>query len=185
MTNFLPLQQNFMKSLTRHYSSTNHSVLFYENAAFPNRHPHAAMCAIPLPSTSDLDAAPAFFREAILSSAPEWSQHRKIIDTLAASKQPGMGRAAFRGSIAKEAPYFHVWFGLDGGFGHVVEDANKWPKGDLFAREVIAAIVSDVDGSVVRKMGRWERGRDGIRAEKFRKKWDQWDWTKLLIQEGG
>ena len=170
-----------MKSLIRHHAALNKSVLFYENAAFPNRHPHAALHAVPLPSANHLDTAPAFFREAILSTAPEWSQHKKLIDTLSASKQAGIGRTAFRKSIAKQAPYFHVWFGLDGGVGHVVEDSAKWPKGDLFAREVLGGMLG-VDGQVVRKMGRWERGRDGRRVDGFRKRWSEWDWTKVLVE---
>ena len=83
------------------------SVIFYENAAHPSRFPHAAMTAVALPPAA-ADMAPAFFKEAILTSDEEWTQHVKIIDTAARAREAGMGRAAFRKSLAKEMPYFHV-----------------------------------------------------------------------------
>lgn len=61
-----------------------------------------------------------------------------------------------------------------------MEDENKWPKGDLFAREVIGGML-DVDKfSIVNKQGRWTRGGDTKRLEEFRKDWHTWDWTKIL-----
>ncbi|KAL9121658.1 MAG: hypothetical protein Q9187_001787 [Circinaria calcarea] len=166
--------RNFMKSVTRMYHSRSLSVLFYENAAHPHTHPHALLNVIPLPA-SILPTAPAFFREAILSSSPEWSQHRKLIDTLSAAKK-GLGKNAFRRSLVKQAPYFHVWFELDGGMGHVVEEG--WPGGDRFAREVLGGMLG-VDVGVVRAKGRWEKG--DRRVESFRKGWEKWDWTKVLL----
>ncbi|KEY72358.1 hypothetical protein S7711_01039 [Stachybotrys chartarum IBT 7711] len=173
--------RNFMKSLTRMYHEQGREVLFYENAVAPQRHLHAAMMAVPIPYDEGA-TAPAYFREAFLTSDEEWSQHRKIIDT-AARAGDGLGRMAFRRSIAKEAPYFHVWFSLDGGLGHVVEDAGRWPKGDLFAREVIGGIVG-AEPHVVKKQGRWVRGGDGRRLDEFKRRWRKFDWTRVLTQPG-
>ncbi|SPO04050.1 related to cell cycle control protein cwf19 [Cephalotrichum gorgonifer] len=167
--------RNFMKSLTRMYHNQGRDVIFYENAAAPNRHPHAAMVAAPIPYEEG-ETIPAYFKEAFLTADEEWSQHRKIIDTGANAKN-GMGRMAFRRSIAKEMPYFHVWFTLDGGLGHIVEDSNRWPKGDLFAREVIGGVL-DVGPDVIKKQGRWRKG-DG-RVEGFKKRWRKFDWTRVL-----
>lgn len=169
--------RNFMKSLTRMYHDQGREVIFYENAANPQRRLHAAMVAVPIPYEEGA-TAPAYFREAFLSSDEEWSQHRKIIDT-AAKARDGMGRSAFRRSIAKEMPYFHAWFTLDGGMGHVVEDAGRWPKGDLFAREVLGGIV-DAEPHVIKKQGRWTRGDP--RAETFKKGWRKFDWTRMLAE---
>jgi diadenosine tetraphosphate (Ap4A) HIT family hydrolase len=170
--------RNFMKSLTRKYHAEGQDVVFYENAAAPQQHRHAAMVAVPIPYEEGA-MVPAHFKEAFLSSDADWSQHRPVIDTLKAA-EGGLGRAAFRKSIAKEAPYFHVWFTLDGGMGHVVEDGGgRWPKGDLFAREVIGGIVS-AEPHIVKKQGRWERGRDAARAEKWKKDWRKYDWTRVL-----
>lgn len=167
--------RNFMKSLTRMYHEQGREVIFYENAAAPHRHPHAAMNAVPIPYEEG-ETIPAYFREAFLTTDEEWTQHKKIIDTGAKAKE-GLGRTAFRRSIAKEAPYFHVWFSLDGGLGHVVEDSAQWPKGDLFAREVIGGVL-DVGPEVVKRQGKWRRGDP--RVEGFRKRWRKFDWTRVL-----
>lgn len=170
--------RNFMKSLTRMYHEQGREVVFYENAAAPHRHPHAAMTAVPIPYEEG-ETIPAYFKEAFLTSDEEWSQHKKVIDTGAKARE-GLGRAAFRRSIAKEAPYFHVWFSLDGGLGHVVEDSGKWPKGDLFAREVIGGVL-DVGPEIIKKQGKWRKG--DTRVEGFRKRWRKFDWTRVLEGE--
>ncbi|CAG8000119.1 unnamed protein product [Penicillium olsonii] len=169
--------RNFMKSLTRMYHDQGRDVIFYENAAQPQRKKHASMEAVPLPYSLG-ETSPAFFKEAILSAESEWSQHKKLIDTLAKSKQ-GLGRSAFRRSLVKEMPYFHVWFELDGGLGHIVEDDNRWPRGDLFAREIIGGML-DVAPDVVKRQGRWNRG--DRRVDGFRKRWRKFDWTRVLVE---
>lgn len=169
--------RNFMKSLTRLYHEQGREVVFYENAAAPHRHLHAALVAIPIPW--DLgDTAPAFFRESMLSSEEEWSQHQKVIDTGKKARE-GLGKLAFRRSIAKEMPYFHVWFNLDGGLGHIVEDSSRWPRGDLFAREILGGML-DCEPDNIKKQGRWSRNDQ--RAEGFKKRWRKFDWTRVLTE---
>lgn len=170
--------RNFMKCLTRLYHDQGREVVFYENAATPQRHLHAAMQAVPIPYELG-DTAPAFFKEAILSADEEWSQHKKIIDTGARARD-GLGKLAFRRSIAKEMPYFHAWFTLDGGLGHVVEDSNRWPRGDLFAREILGGMV-DAEPDVIKKQGRWHRSDS--RVDGFKKRWRKFDWTRVLSDE--
>jgi hypothetical protein len=167
--------RNFMKCLTRMYHDQGRDVVFYENAAAPHRKMHAAMQVVPLPYSLG-ETAPAFFREAILSADEEWTQHKKLIDT-AARARDGLGKLAFRRSIAKEMPYFHAWFELDGGLGHIVEDSNRWPRGDLFAREIIGGML-DVEPDVIKRQGRWTRGDP--RQEPFKKRWRKFDWTRVL-----
>ncbi|KAL8936218.1 MAG: hypothetical protein Q9211_004288 [Gyalolechia sp. 1 TL-2023] len=167
--------RNFMKSLTRMYHDQGRDVVFYENAAAPQRKKHAGMEVVPLPYSLG-ETAPAFFKEAILASDEEWTQHKKLIDTLAQAKQ-GLGKLAFRKTLAKEMPYFHVWFEMDGGLGHIVEDANRWPKGDLFARETIGGML-DKAPDIIKRQGRWHRDDD--RVESFRQRWRKFDWTRVL-----
>ncbi|KAI9800076.1 MAG: hypothetical protein M1825_004258 [Sarcosagium campestre] len=152
--------RNFMKSLTRMYHDQGRDVVFYENAAAPHRKRHASM------------------EEAILSADEEWTQHKKLIDTLSLSRTQNLGKLAFRRSLVKEMPYFHVWFELDGGLGHIVEDANRWPRGDLFARETLGGML-DVPPDVVRRQGKWRRGKD-TRMDDFIKRWGKFDWTRVL-----
>ncbi|KAK4234824.1 CwfJ C-terminus 1-domain-containing protein-like protein [Achaetomium macrosporum] len=171
--------RNFMKSLTRLYHDQGREVLFYENAAAPQRRLHAALVAVPIPY--DLgDTAPAFFRESMLSADEEWAQHKKVIDTGKKARE-GLGKLAFRRSLAKEMPYFHVWFNLDGGLGHVVEDADRWPKGDLFAREIIGGML-DTEPDVIKRQGRWTRNDQ--RVEGFKRRWRKFDWTRVLTESG-
>ncbi|KAL9082366.1 MAG: hypothetical protein Q9159_006469 [Coniocarpon cinnabarinum] len=176
--------RNFMKSLTRFYYNLKpqRSVIFYENAAHEGRKRHASLEAIPIPM-SLADTIPQYFKEAILSADEEWTQHKKIIDTLKNSEKPGFGRHAFRKSMVSELPYFHVWFRIDGGLGHVVEDPRRWPKGDLFAREIIGGIL-DVGPEVIKKQGRWRKGDLEMqsRVKAFKDLWDVWDWTKALLE---
>jgi len=167
--------RNFMKCLTRMYHDQGRDVIFYENAAAPHRKMHAALQVVPLPYSLG-ETAPAFFKEAILSSDEEWSQHKKLIDT-AAKARDGLGKLAFRRSIAKEMPYFHVWFNLEGGLGHIVENSQRWPRGDLFAREIIGGML-DVEPDVIKKQGRWHRGDS--RVDGFKKRWKKFDWTRVL-----
>ena len=176
--------RNFMKSLTKFYWSMNprRSVVFYENAAHEGRKRHASMEAVPLPAKF-ANNLPAFFKESILAADEEWTQHQKVIDTMANATEKGMGKLAFRRSMVAELPYFHVWFSLDGGLGHVVEDSRRWPKGDLFAREIIGGML-DVGPEVIRKQGRWKKGDPDMndRVKKFRKDWQKWDWTSVLME---
>ena len=165
-----------MKSLTRMYHDQGRDVIFYENAAAPQRKKHAAMEVIPLPYSLG-QTAPAFFKEAILTADEEWTQHKKLIDTLAKANQ-GLGKLAFRKTLVKEMPYFHVWFQVDGGLGHIVEDSNRWPKGDLFAREIIGGML-DKGPDVIKRQGRWHR-TDDTRIDGFRKRWRKFDWTRVL-----
>ncbi|EXJ77609.1 hypothetical protein A1O3_09836 [Capronia epimyces CBS 606.96] len=174
--------RNFMKSLTRLYHDQGRDVIFYENAAFPHRKPHAALVVVPLPYSLG-ETAPAFFKEAFLSTEDEWSQHKKIIDTLSKAKKEGLGKAAFRRSLVKEMPYFHVWFELDGGLGHVVEDPQRWPRGDLFAREIIGGMLG-LEPDVIKRQGRWQKGHDK-RIDGFRKAWRKFDWTRVLTEGNG
>ncbi|EMR09531.1 hypothetical protein PNEG_02117 [Pneumocystis murina B123] len=171
--------RNFMKCLIRMADERDQDVIFYENASAPHRRMHTAIEAVPVPR--DVSAqAPAFFREAILSSDEEWSQHQKIIDTLARAKK-GLGKMAFRRSMTKEAPYFHVWFELDGGIGHIVEDLSKWGKGDQFSRQVFATML-DLDPTIWRKRGRWT-GEQGPREKAFIHAWEKYDWTQSIYNE--
>jgi len=168
--------RNFMKCLTRMYHDQGRDVIFYENAAHPHRRRHAAMEAVPLPYNLG-QTSPAFFKEAILAADEEWTQHKKVIDTLAKARQ-GLGKLAFRRTLVKEMPYFHVWFELDGGLGHIVEDNHRWPRGDLFAREIIGGML-DLEPDVIRRQGRWSKSRDR-RIDGFQKRWRTFDWTRVL-----
>lgn len=146
--------RNFMKSLAKMWYDQGKGILFYESAIDRSVHAHACIMAVPVPLNL-ANTAPGFFRESIMAADDEWSDHQKIIDTAKAAKE-GKGRLAFRTSIAKQAPYFHVWFNIDGGYGHIVENARKWPPGDLFAREVIGGMLQ-ADPAMIKQLPVWKR----------------------------
>ncbi|KAF1982891.1 hypothetical protein K402DRAFT_407233 [Aulographum hederae CBS 113979] len=165
--------RNFQKALTRFYASLDPPCvpIFYENAARPRKQGHAAVFAVPVPEAK-AEMAPAFFKEAILAEAGDWTQHKPVIST------ENKGKMGMRNSMPKEMGYFHVWFNVDGGLGHVLEDESRWPRGDLFAREVLGSVLG-LESWEVKKQGKWEKGDKRIGP--FRKKWEPFDWTSVLM----
>lgn len=167
--------RNYMKALSRMWYALNRGVIFYENAVSRSHKSHAMIFAVPVPLNLQKSAA-GFFNEAMNSADDEWASHRKIIDTRKKAEEMDAEYAkfAFRTSIAKEAPYFHVWLNINGGMGHIVENTSKWPSGDRFAREVIGGMLQ-VDPILIRKYGSWLSPDPGKPI--FEKYWKKFDWT--------
>ncbi|VVT50075.1 uncharacterized protein SAPINGB_P002588 [Magnusiomyces paraingens] len=193
--------RNYMKCLIRMWVHGRGyaGVAFYENAvsAGLSAHEdanasqgardsaHAMLYAVPIKDPYDFKDLRAMFREAMITSDEEWSTHRKVIDTQAVATRAtesgnGSGaKYAFRQSISKEAPYFHVWFDINGGLGHIVEDRGKWPRGDLFAREILGNILK-TDITKIRRTPRWDNSENEKDIWDYQSTWDKYDWTKDL-----
>ncbi|XWS13791.1 hypothetical protein CRYUN_Cryun36dG0068500 [Craigia yunnanensis] len=79
---------------------------------------HCLIECLPLPQEV-AKQAPVYFKKAIDEAEDEWSLHnaKKLIDT---------SEKGLRGSIPKNFPYFHVEFGLNKGFVHVIDDENQF-----------------------------------------------------------
>ncbi|KAF5200920.1 Cwf19-like protein [Thalictrum thalictroides] len=79
---------------------------------------HCLVECVPLPRKL-ARVAPFYFKKAIDDAEEEWSQHnsKKLIDT---------STKGLRGSIPQNFPYFHVEFGLDKGFVHVIDDEKQF-----------------------------------------------------------
>lgn len=167
--------RNYMKALSRMWYALNRGVIFYENAVSRSHKSHAVIFAVPVPLSLQKSAA-GFFSEAMNTADDEWASHRKVIDTRkkAEEMEPEYAKYAFRVSIAKEAPYFHVWLNINGGMGHIVENTSKWPPGDRFAREVIGGMLQ-ADPVLIRKYGSWLPSDPGKPI--FEKYWKKFDWT--------
>ncbi|KAJ3095993.1 hypothetical protein HDU97_006321 [Phlyctochytrium planicorne] len=110
--------KNFMKCLIQMHWELGNGVIFIEQVINLKWHNHTFIECIPVPQDK-FELAPAYFKEAILSSEEEWSQHRKLIDT---------EKNGFRRSLTKELPYFHVWFDPKRGYGHVIEEGKSWEE---------------------------------------------------------
>lgn len=133
------------------------------------RQRHCVIECIPI-KYGDYEEFPAYFKQSILTQADEWATNRKIIDTTT---------RGFRKSLVKNLPYFHVWLGVDGGYGHVIESEDGFSL--TFGKEVVAGML-DLSSELWRK----PRVKNHHEAESdltaFRKIFDKYDWTKQLAQ---
>lgn len=109
--------------------------------------------------------------QAIDEAEDEWSQHnaKKLIDT----SQKGL-----RNSIPKNFPYFHVEFGLNKGFVHVIDDETQF-NGSL-GFNVLRGMLQLADEDMYRR-----RRYEAVEVQKqavasFAKEWEPFDWTKQL-----
>jgi hypothetical protein len=161
--------RNFMKCLIRCFDAKKCGVIFMETVIDLKSYYHTVIECIPLPY-DQYDDCPAYFKEALLESDSNWSQHSKVIDT---------SKRGFRRSLTSNLPYFHVWYHLDEGIGHVIEEKEKFPQ--WFGKEVIAGIL-DLDPSKWRRPDRYSSRDNGPRIEEFKKKfnWDEFNWTSVL-----
>ncbi|KAG2212917.1 hypothetical protein INT46_010473 [Mucor plumbeus] len=159
--------RNFQKCLMKMFHEQGKGVVFMETVLNLRQQRHAVIEAIPIPYGVYEDA-PAYFKEAIMASGEEWSQHKKIIDTSV---------RGFRNSMVSNLPYFHVWCGLDKGYGHVIENTKDFPY--WFGKEVIAGMM-DIGPELWRKPRYHHAAENHSRQQEFLKSWEKWDWTAAL-----
>ncbi|CAE6452803.1 unnamed protein product [Rhizoctonia solani] len=182
--------KNFMKCLMRTFAEEDKGVVFYETVMSLRQQRHTVIECVPVPR-EQFTELPAYFRESILMSESEWSQHKKLIDF---SKRPG----GFRRAMVPNLPYFMVQWDYKGeqGYGHVIEgqDTADDPDGDVdegdkgggqfprwFAAEIIGNIL-DVEPRRWRKPRKEDFRMNDRRVELFKKRFDKYDWTKMLAQ---
>ncbi|KAH7926464.1 hypothetical protein BV22DRAFT_1008965 [Leucogyrophana mollusca] len=183
--------RNFMKSVMRMFAEEDKGVVFYETVITLKWQKHTVIECVPLP-WEHFDDIPQYFKESILASEAEWSQHKKLIDF---SARPG----GFRRAMVPNLPYFMVQFDHKGekGYGHVIEgtgdsaaagdedgalDEGEKGGGDFpryFAGEIIGNVL-DIQAR------RWLRPRKidfrlhKDRVAKFKQKYDKFDWTGMI-----
>ncbi|PSS06844.1 hypothetical protein PHLCEN_2v3563 [Hermanssonia centrifuga] len=111
--------RNFMKCLMRMFADEDKGVVFYETVITLKHQKHTFIECVPLP-WAQFEDIPGYFRESILMSETEWSQHKKLIDF---SSRPG----GFRRAMVPNLPYFMVQFDYKGenGYGHVIEGTSE------------------------------------------------------------
>ncbi|KAL8162753.1 hypothetical protein V2J09_014242 [Rumex salicifolius] len=163
--------RNFKKCLIMMFAKEEKDVIFLETVmglALQRR--HCLIECIPVPQDISKEA-PLYFKKAIDEAEDEWSQHnaKRLIDT----SQKGL-----RGSIPKNFPYFHVEFGLNKGFVHVIDDETQF-NGNL-GLNVIRGMLKLPEEDMYRK-----RRYETVEAQKqavasFSQEWGPFDWTKQL-----
>ncbi|RPD77778.1 hypothetical protein L226DRAFT_532550 [Lentinus tigrinus ALCF2SS1-7] len=181
--------RNFMKCLMRMFAEEDKGVVFYETVLSIKAQKHTCIECVPLP-WEQFELIPGYFKESILMSEAEWSQHKKLIDF---SARPG----GFRRAMVPNLPYFMVQFDYKGekGYGHVIEgtsevsgngdeDVDEGEKGGgefprWFAAEIIGNLL-DVEPRKWRRPRRIEFRQNRERVKKFKQKYDKFDWTGMI-----
>ncbi|KAK0244204.1 CwfJ C-terminus 1-domain-containing protein-like protein [Armillaria nabsnona] len=180
--------KNFMKCLMRMFAEEDQGVLFYETVISLKKQKHTCIECVPLP-WNQYDLIPGYFKESILTSEAEWSQHKKLIDF---SKRPG----GFRRAMVPNLPYFMVQFDHKGdkGYGHVIEGVSDGADGEegidegekgsgefpwYFAGEIIGNIL-ELEPRQWRRPRRIDFRMNSERVAEFKKKYAKFDWTGMI-----
>ena len=173
--------RNFKKCLARMFAAKGMECCFFETAtrvgsgvlgaAGGADAPHAVVECVPLPEGAAA-RAPMYFKKAIDESESEWSTHdaKKCISTA-----PPKG---LRGAVPPNFPYFHVEFGMRGGYVHVIDDETRWRRD--FARDILAGLLDlppETGGAKKRPLAPATLKRE---MDQFLDAWDPVDWTKQL-----
>ncbi|KAI9196903.1 hypothetical protein LWI28_027980 [Acer negundo] len=163
--------RNFKKCLIMMFAKQEKELVFLETVmGLAQQRRHCLIECIPLPQEI-AKQAPLYFKKAIDEAEDEWSQHnaKKLIDT---------SMKGLRGSIPKDFPYFHVEFGLNKGFVHVIDDEKQF-KSSL-GLNVIRGMLQLPEEDMHRR-----RRHESVEAQKqavakFVRDWEPFDWTKQL-----
>ena len=178
--------RNFQKCLIRMLDAKGQQAVFLEQHSAPSRllegasmgglggvgggsgRASLAVECVPL-SNRDGQAAPAYFRKAILEAGEEWSVHRKLYET----------KGNVRGTVPPGFSYFACTFGVHAGYATVIEDEATWAKD--FGRDVLEGILEHPDAGIPlarRRKEPFERLQQRVTAvtEAFR----PFDWTQQL-----
>ncbi|KAJ7288487.1 CwfJ C-terminus 1-domain-containing protein-like protein [Mycena rebaudengoi] len=183
--------RNFMKCLMRMFAEEDQGVIFYETVINLKWQKHTCIECVPLP-WAQYEDIPQYFKESILASEAEWSQHKKLIDF---SRRPG----GFRRAMVPNLPYFMVQFDHKGekGYGHVIEGTGDTTTEDggleegekgggefprYFAGEIIGNVL-ELEPRQWRRPKRMDFRSNKERVSAFKKKYDKFDWTGMIGQE--
>ncbi|XVF62947.1 hypothetical protein PTKIN_Ptkin09bG0049800 [Pterospermum kingtungense] len=163
--------RNFKKCLIMMFAKQDKEMVFLETVmGLAQQRRHCLIECIPLPRKI-AKQAPVYFKKAIDEAEDEWSQHnaKKLIDT---------SEKGLHGSIPKNFPYFHVEFGLNNGFVHVIDDESQF-KSSL-GLNVIRGMLQLAEEDMYRRR-RHQSVEDQKQAvASFAREWEPFDWTKQL-----
>ncbi|KAG6845123.1 hypothetical protein H0H87_000550 [Tephrocybe sp. NHM501043] len=181
--------RNFMKCLMRMFAEEDKGVVFHETVITLKWQKHTVIECVPLP-WEQFELIPGYFKESILTSEAEWSQHKKLIDF---SARPG----GFRRAMVPNLPYFMVQFDYKGekGYGHVIEgndtaDGEMLEEGEKGGGDFPSYFAGEIIGGVLElEPRRWRRPKrldfrlNKDRVLQFKKKYDKFDWTGMIGKE--
>lgn len=164
--------RNFKKCLIMMFAKQEKDLVFLETVMdLAKQRRHCMIECIPVPQKV-AKQAPLYFKKAIDEAEEEWSQHnaKKLIDTSV---------KGLRASIPKNFPYFHVEFGLNRGFVHVIDDETEFKSS--FGLNVVRGMLQ----LPAEDMHRRHRKHEPLEVQKlavsnFARDWEPFDWTKQL-----
>ncbi|GJM93479.1 hypothetical protein PR202_ga10039 [Eleusine coracana subsp. coracana] len=164
--------RNFKKCLLQMFGQQDKDVVFMETVvSLARQRRHCMIECIPVPCEVS-NNAPMYLKKAIDEAEEEWSQHemKKIITTNASRN--------LRQVIPENFAYFHVEFGLDRGFVHVIGDENKFNAG--FGLNVIRGMLRLPEEDMHRRRRHESMDKQKQAVASFMKDWEPFDWTKQL-----
>jgi len=150
--------QELRRNLTRMFAENDEDCVFFECVKGLNRHPHTIVHCVPV-SKEVGEMLPMYYKKAILESESEWSHNIKLVD---------FGKKGLRRSIPKGLPYFSVDFGVDSGFGHVIEDEREFDS--YFGLEVVGGLM-DVEPRKWLKQQHESFAEQSQKVLRFQKMW--------------
>ncbi|CAH9105880.1 unnamed protein product [Cuscuta epithymum] len=163
--------RNFKKCLIMMFAQQEKDTVFLETVmGLARQRRHCLVECIPVPRDV-AKQAPLYFKKAIDEAEDEWSQHnaKKLIDT---------SIKGLRASIPKDFPYFHVEFGLDRGFVHVIDNEKEFRSN--FGLNVVRGMLKLAAEDMHRN-----RKQDSVETQmhavaNFARDWEPFDWTSQL-----
>lgn len=164
--------RNFKKCLLKMFAQQDKDVLFMETViSLARQRRHCMIECIPVPCEVSSNA-PMYFKKAIDEAEEEWTQHemKKVIPTSASRN--------LRQVIPENFAYFHVEFGLDRGFVHVIDDESKFSAG--FGLNVIRGMLQLPEEDMHRRRRHESMDNQRQAVASFMKDWEPFDWTKQL-----
>ncbi|CAN4120459.1 unnamed protein product [Withania somnifera] len=163
--------RNFKKCLIMMFAKQEKDLIFLETVmSLARQKRHCLVECIPL-SKEVAKQAPLYFKKAIDEAEDEWSQHnaKKLIDTSV---------KGLRASIPKDFPYFHVEFGLNNGFVHVIDDEKQFSSS--FGLNVIRGMLKLPPEDMHQRQRRESVDTQRGAVASFARDWEPYDWTKQL-----
>ncbi|PAN44972.2 hypothetical protein PAHAL_9G093500 [Panicum hallii] len=164
--------RNFKKCLLKMFAQQDKDLVFMETViSLSRQRRHCMIECIPIPCDVSSNA-PMYFKKAIDEAEEEWTQHemKKVIPTSASRN--------LRQAIPENFAYFHVEFGLDRGFVHVIDDESKFSAG--FGLNVIRGMLQLPEEDMHRRRRHESMDNQKQAVASFMKDWEPFDWTKQL-----
>ncbi|XP_020682415.1 CWF19-like protein 2 [Dendrobium catenatum] len=162
--------RNFKKCLLKMFSRQDKDVIFLETViGLSRQRRHCLIECIPIPSQI-AKQAPLYFKKAIDEAEDEWGQHdmKKVIPT----------SGNLRNVIPENFSYFHVEFGLDRGFVHVIDDDSNLPSS--FGLNVIRGMLHLPVETIHHHHRREPAEKQKQAVATFVQEWEPFDWTREL-----